>query len=130
MRATRLGKPATVDEYLARVSDDQRAALQRLRKQILAVIPTAEECISYQLPAFRYEGKILVWMGAGAKHCAFYPGGVVDQFEDDLADYETSKGTIRFQPDAPLPAALVRKIVKARIAQNAVKSTRARQRAR
>lgn len=130
MRATRLGKPATVDEYLARVSDDQRAALQRLRKQILAVIPTAEECISYQLPAFRYEGKILVWMGAGAKHCAFYPGGLVDQFEDDLADYETSKGTIRFQPDAPLPAALVRKIVKARIAQNAVKSTRARQRAR
>lgn len=130
MRATRLGKPATVDEYLARVSDDQRAALQRLRKQILAVIPTAEECISYQLPAFRYEGKILVWMGAGAKHCAFYPGGVVDQFEDDLADYETSKGTIRFQPDAPLPAALVRKIVKARIAQNAVKSTRDRQRAR
>lgn len=130
MRATRLGKPATVDEYLARVSDDQRAALQRLRKQILAVIPTAAECISYQLPAFRYEGKILVWMGAGAKHCAFYPGGVVDQFEDDLADYETSKGTIRFQPDAPLPAALVRKIVKARIAQNAVKSTRARQRAR
>ena len=130
MRATRLGKPATVDEYLARLSDDQRAALQRLRKQILAVIPTAEECISYQMPAFRYEGKVLVWMGAGARHCAFYPGGLVDQFEDDLADYETSKGTIRFQPDAPLPATLVRKIVKARIAQNAVKSTRARQRAR
>ena len=124
MRVKGAAKPATIDEYLARVSDDKRAALQRLRKHILAVIPSAEECISYQMPAFRYEGNVLVWFGAGANHCAFYPGGIVDDFKDDLADYETSKGTIRFQPDAPLPASLVRKLVKARIAQDARKQQR------
>lgn len=132
MRAKALGKPATIDEYLSRVSPDKRAALERLRRQIRAVIPTAEECISYQMPAFRHDGKVLVWFGAGANHCAFYPGAVVQQLEDELADYETSKGTIRFQPDVPLPAALVRKIIELRIAQNVAKATgtRARQRAR
>jgi len=114
-------RPTSIDEYLAGVSDDKRAALQRLRETILRVIPTAEECISYQMPAFRYEGKVLVWFAATANHCAFYPGGMVKDFEDELEEYETSKGTIRFQPDRPLPAALVRKIVKARVAQNAMK---------
>ena len=132
MRAKGIGKPATVDEYLARVPPDKRTALERLRTTIRRTIPSAEECISYGMPGFRYDGTVLVWMGATATHCAFYPGGVVDQFEEDLADYETSKGTIRFQPDRPLPAALVRKIVKLRIAQNAAKATqsRARRRAR
>ena len=96
-------KPTSIDAYLARVGDDQRAALQQLRNTILSVIPTAEECISYQMPAFR----------------AFYPGGMVKDFEDELVDFETSKGTIRFQPEHPLPASLVKKIVKARVAQNA-----------
>lgn len=110
-------KPKTIDQYLASLSSDKRAALQRLRDDIRSAIPAGEECISYQMPAFRFEGKVLVWFGAGANHCAFYPGAIIAEFQDELAKYETSKGTIRFQPDHPLPAALVRKIVKARIKQ-------------
>ena len=120
----------TIDEYLAALSDDKRAALERLRKTIRAVAPRAEECISYQLPAFRLDGSMLVWFGAGANHCAFYPGAVVEAHKDELEGYETSKGTIRFQPDHPLPAALVRKLVKDRIAKNAVPQHRATARAR
>ena len=115
-------KPATIDGYLAALDPDKRAALQRLRKIIRSAAPRAEERISYQLPAFRLDGRMLVWFGAGANHCAFYPGGGVAAFRDELEDYETSKGTIRFQPDHPLPAALIRRIVKARIATNAALS--------
>ena len=112
-------KPQTIDEYLASVSEDQRAALEKLRKTIKSVAPTAEECISYQICAFRQNG-MLVGFGATAKHCAFYlmSASTVAAFQDDLKDYDTSKGTIRFQPDKPLPTALVRKLVKARIAEN------------
>lgn len=123
---THTAPPTTIDEYLARVSDDQRAALEQLRQTIRGVVPTAEECISYQLPAFRYEGRVLVYFGAGAHHCAFYPGGLVNDFKDELEAFETSKGTIRFQPGRPLPATLVRKIVKARVAQNAAKAKKAK----
>jgi uncharacterized protein YdhG (YjbR/CyaY superfamily) len=112
-------KPKTIDEYLAALSDDKRVALERLRKTIRALAPGAEECISYQLPAFRLDGKMLVWFGASAKHCAFYPGAVVEAHKDRLKDFETSKGTIRFHADNPLPATLVRMLVKARIAKNA-----------
>jgi uncharacterized protein YdhG (YjbR/CyaY superfamily) len=117
--------PRTIDEYLGRVSRDKRAALQQLRKTILQIIPTAEECISYQMPAFRYDGRVLVYFAAAANHCAFYPGGMVHEFEDDLEEYETSKGTIRFQPERPLPVSLVKKIVKARVAQNAATKSKA-----
>jgi uncharacterized protein YdhG (YjbR/CyaY superfamily) len=123
------GKPASIDDYLSRLGDDQRAALERLRKAIHAAAPRVEECISYQMPAFRLDGRVLVWFGASAKHCAFYPGAVVDEFTDELADYDTSKGTIRFQPADPLPAALVRKIVKARIARDAGRQAPQRTRA-
>jgi uncharacterized protein YdhG (YjbR/CyaY superfamily) len=111
--------PKSTDEYLARLGDDQRAALTSLRKTIKAAAPGAEECISYGIPAFRLNG-ILVGFGASAKHCAFYlmSGTTVDAHKDELAGYDTSKGTIRFLPDRPLPAALVRKLVKARIAEN------------
>jgi len=112
-------KAKTVDEYLAALPEDQHAALEKLRKAITAAAPEAEECISYQLPAFRLNGRMLVWFGATPKHCAFYPGAVVEAHQDELKDYDTSKGTIRFQPDHPLPATLVRKLVKARIAENA-----------
>ncbi len=113
------GKPKTIDEYLAGLSDDKRTALEKLRQAIRAAAPKAEECISYQLPAFRQNG-ILVGFGATRKHCAFYlmSGSTVEAHRDDLKDYDTSKGTIRFQADDPLPAALVRKLVKARIAEN------------
>lgn len=118
--------PTSIDEYLAGVSDEKRAALQQLRKTILGVIPKAEECISYQMPAFRHEGRVLVYFAAAANHCAFYPGGMVNEFKDDLEGYETSKGTIRFQPERPIPASLVRRIVKARMAQNAAKAPNAK----
>lgn len=115
------GNPKTIDEYLADLSEDKRAALDELRKTIQAVAPKAEECISYRLPAFRLNGKMLVAFGATANHCAFYPmsSTTVAAHRDELKAYDTSKGTIRFQPDSPLPAALVRKLVKARIAENA-----------
>jgi uncharacterized protein YdhG (YjbR/CyaY superfamily) len=114
-------KPKTVDEYLAAVSADQRAALEKVRKAIRAAAPKAEECISYGLAAFRLDGKPLVAFGASTKHCSFYPmsSTTVAAHQDELKDYETSKGTIRFSPDKPLPAALVRRLVKARIAESA-----------
>jgi uncharacterized protein YdhG (YjbR/CyaY superfamily) len=114
-------KPKTIDEYLAGVDKDQRAALQALRKTIKSAAPKAEECISYSIPAFRLNG-ILVGFAAKQGHCALYPfnGTTVKAFKNELEGYETSMGTIRFQPDSPLPAALVRKIVKARMAENAV----------
>lgn len=108
-------KARNIDEYLAGLGEDQRAALQRLRELIHAAAPGAEECISYQMPAFRLDGRCFIYLGASAKHCAIY-GAVGDLAE--LARYDVSKGTIRFQPDDPLPAALVRKIVKARIARS------------
>ncbi len=121
-KPTRKSKPnpSSIDDFLAAVRPDQRAALEKLRRTIRAAAPKAEECISYGLAAFRLDGKALVAFGAGANHCAFYPmsGTTVAAHKDELAQYDTSKGTIRFQPDKPLPAALVRKLVKARIAEN------------
>ena len=112
-------KPRTIDEYLAGVSGDQRAALEKLRKTILAAAPGVEECISYSLPAFRLNGMLVAGFGASANHCAYYPmsGSIVRAHEDDLSRFATSKGTIRFQPGKPLPMSLVRKLVKARIAE-------------
>jgi uncharacterized protein YdhG (YjbR/CyaY superfamily) len=113
-------KPKTIDDYLAALSDEQRAALEKLRKTIRAAAPKAEECISYGLAAFRQDG-MLVGFGALANHLAFYPmnSTTVKAFKDELKGFQTSKGTIRFQPDKPLPATLVRELVKARIAENA-----------
>jgi uncharacterized protein YdhG (YjbR/CyaY superfamily) len=115
--ATSRSRPSTHDEYLAGVSRDQRATLEKLRKTIKAAAPEAEECISYQLAAFRLHGRPLVAYGASASHCAFYPmsGTTIAAHQDELRGYETSKGTIRFQASKPLPAALVRRLVKARI---------------
>ena len=118
-------KPATIDEYLAGVSPEKRAVLQKLRKQIRLAAPKAEECISYAMPAFRETG-MLVGFAAGVNRCSFYPwnGSTVKKFKDELADYETSKGAIRFRVDDPLPAALVRRIVKSRLAENKAKAKR------
>jgi uncharacterized protein YdhG (YjbR/CyaY superfamily) len=110
-------KTKTVEAYLAALSPEKRAALERLRKTIRAAAPKAEECISYGIPAFRLNGKFLVGLGASAKHCSFYPGAVLTTLGEKLNGYDTSKGTIRFHPDKPLPAALVRKLVKARMAK-------------
>src|SRR5213080_530360 len=108
-------RPQTIDEYLAPLSNEKRAALQKLRRAIKSAAPKAEECISYQLPAFRLNGKFLVAYGAAANHCAFYPGSVVQALTKELKGYDTSNGTIRFSADKPLPAVLVRKLVRLRI---------------
>jgi len=110
-------KAKTIEAYLAAVSPDKRAALERLRRVIRAAAPKAEECISYGIPAFRLNGKFLVGLGAAATHCSFYPGAAVTAFGEELKGYDTSKGTIRFQPDEPLPGRLVRKLVRARVAR-------------
>ena len=120
MRAKPRPIARNIDEYLAPLSNGKRAALERLRRTIQSAAPKAEECISYQIPAFRLGGRLLVAFGAAANHCAFYPGAFpVEAHKDELKAYDTSKGTIRFQADKPLPVALVRKRVKARIAENA-----------
>ena len=92
-------KPKNIDEYLAAVSDDKRAALERLRKIIRAAVPKAHECISYQLPAFRLDGKCFVWFGAAANHCAIY--GVLGDHKDELKDYDTSKVRSVSKPTRP-----------------------------
>jgi len=115
-------KPLTIDEYLAPLSKEKWAALEQLRKTIKSAAPRAEECISYGIPGFRSGEKLLVSFGAAEKHCAFYPGAYpLKAHQNELKSYDTSKGTIRFPADRPLPAALVRKLVKSRIAEHAAK---------
>jgi uncharacterized protein YdhG (YjbR/CyaY superfamily) len=117
-----MAKAQTIDGYLAALAVDKRAALQKLRETIHAAAPDAEECISYALPAFRQDG-VLVGFGASAKHCALYlfSGATVEAHARDLAGRDVSKGAVRFTPDKPLPATLVRKLVKARLAENAAR---------
>lgn len=112
-------KPRTIDEYLASVKPDQRRVLLQLRKAIHAVAPKAEERISYGIPAFHLGGGSLVFFGAWANHCSFYPGNskTLKNFQSDLKSFQVSKGTVRFSPDNPLPTALVKKLIKARIAE-------------
>lgn len=109
----------TIDDYLAKLPEAQRTALEKLRHTILDAAPEATELISYQVPAFKYEG-MLVGMGAAKNHCAFYimSTAVIAAFKEELAAYDTSPGTIRFQPEKPLPVVLVKKLVKARIKEN------------
>jgi uncharacterized protein YdhG (YjbR/CyaY superfamily) len=113
-------KAKTIDEYLAAVKADQRAALQKLRRAIHGAAPKAQECISYGIPAFRLNGRSLVFFGAWANHCALYPGSsaTLKKFRNELTDFPISKGTIRFSAGKPLPVSLVKKLVKARIAEN------------
>jgi uncharacterized protein YdhG (YjbR/CyaY superfamily) len=114
------GPAGPIDAYLARVKPEQRAALEKLRSTIRAAAPGAEECLSYGLCAFKLGGRPLVAFGATPKHCAFYPmnGTSVAAHAKELARFETSKGTIRFQPGQPLPASLVRKLVKERVKES------------
>ena len=113
-------KPETINEYLAPLSKEQRAALQKLRRDIKSVAPKAEECISYGIPAFRLNGRSLVFFGAWTNHCSFYPGSAatLKKFRTNLKNFRITKGTIHFSPDKPLPVAVVKKLVKARIAEN------------
>lgn len=109
----------TIDEYLDALPDKVRTTLENLRRTIKSVAPKAEEVISYQMPAFKYHG-MLVYFSAFKNHCSFFPGGssLLAKMEDELKPYKTSKGTLQFTVDKPLPVALVKKIVKARMKQN------------
>ena len=117
-----------IDAFLATLPDDKKAALEALRGTIAAAAPEAVEAISYGVPAFKYKGRPLVSFGAAKDHCAFYvqSPAVMDAHGDELASYDTAKGTIRFEADKPPPAALVVKLVRARMAETdaAKKETR------
>ena len=118
--------PKDVDEYLARVPEPARTTLNKIRATIRSVVPPeATEAISYGMPAFKYKGP-LVFFAAFSDHCSLFPGSgsLIEAFQDDLKGYHTSKGTIQFPVDKPLPAALVRKLVKARVAENELKKRR------
>ncbi len=116
-------QPQTIDDYLARQTPANRTVLQALRETIRAAAPQAAECISYQMPAFKLNG-MLVGFAAAKNHCALYAwnGATVADFAGDLQGYDTSKGTIRFTPDKPLPEALVRHLVEQKVAINAQKA--------
>ncbi len=110
--------PQTVDDYLAALPEDARATLEKIRKTIKAVAPKATEVISYQMPMYKQHG-MLVGFAAFKDHCSLFPGVVpIVAHKDELKAYKTSKGTIRFPIGKPLPAALVKKLVKTRIAEN------------
>jgi uncharacterized protein YdhG (YjbR/CyaY superfamily) len=114
----------TVDEYLAGLPEPARSNLGKMRAAIQsAVPPQATETISYGMPAFEYRG-ILVWFAAFSDHCSFFPtAGIIEEFASDLKSFTTSKGTVRFALNRPLPAVLVRKMVRARVAQVEKKRT-------
>ena len=115
------GKVAkTPDEYLASVPEPARSTLQHVRKVIWSVVPKeTTEVISYRIPMFKFNG-MLVGYAAFKDHCSLFPtgSGVLDRFEKELKGYRTSKGTIQFPPDKPLPDSLIKRIVKARVAEN------------
>jgi len=116
--AAKRKQPKTVDEYLAHVSESARATLDQLRAVIRAVVPRgATEVISYGIPAFRQK-RVIVWYAAFSNHCSLFPtNSVIERFKDKFRGFSTSKGTIQFPLDKPLPVALIKKLVKARIAE-------------
>jgi uncharacterized protein YdhG (YjbR/CyaY superfamily) len=118
--ATKRGAGATdVDDFLAAVPEEAQATLEKLRKTVRAAAPKATEAISYGVPTFKHQGRPLVGYGATKSHCAFYvmSPAVMRAHAAELEKYDTGKGTIRFAANKPIPAALVRKLVKARIAE-------------
>ncbi len=118
--------PRSVEEYLAALPEDSRAALERLRRAIKAAAPEATEAISYQMPAFKDHGRSLVCYAAFKDHCSFFPMStkVIGDHIDELEPYVSGKGTIRFTTDQPLPVSLVKKIIKARLEENAARTRR------
>ena len=129
MKKKKIGKatkvPRTVDEYLEGVPEPARTTLKKIRTVIRSVAPPeATEGISYGMPTFKYKG-MLASFAAFSDHCSLFPGaGPTIEFKNELKNFQTSKGTIRFAPNKPLPAALLKRLVKARIAENERKKGR------
>ena len=117
MRKDLENKGKEVDQYLKSLPRDNQKALEHLRKTIRDTVPYADEGFSYGVPAFKIKNKPLVCYASFKNHCGFYPMSpeVLNSFAPDLTGFETAKGTIRFKADKPLPAALVKRIVKARL---------------
>ena len=115
--------PSTIDEYLASVPEPYQSALQTLRRQIHEIAPEAVEAITYAVPTVKLNGNLVAFCAA-KKHCSFFPMGaaVLDKYRNELEGYSISTGTVRFQPDNPLPDEVLRRIVLDRIAQNKSKS--------
>ena len=114
-----MAKPASVEEYLAGVPAEPRAALEELRRAIRAAVPEATEGIAWQMPAFRAHGRWLVGYAAFRDHCSFFPmsAAVIEDCAADLAGFTTTKGTVHFTREKPLPAALVHRMVRARLSE-------------
>jgi uncharacterized protein YdhG (YjbR/CyaY superfamily) len=106
-----------IDEYLDALDEQKRATLQELRQTILAIIPNAEECISYGMPAFRLEGKVIAGFAAFKNHLSYLPhsGSVIPALSDELAGYKSTAGSLHFPIDRPLPKALVGKLIATRL---------------
>jgi uncharacterized protein YdhG (YjbR/CyaY superfamily) len=119
-RPSRNGGRAAIDGYLAGMAPTNRALLEVLRKTIRAVVPEAEECISYRIPAFRFQGRIIAGFSGTSKGCSYYPfsGTTLKTLAGDIAGYSQTKSALHFGPDRPLPKSLVRKLLKSRIAEN------------
>jgi uncharacterized protein YdhG (YjbR/CyaY superfamily) len=118
--------PTSVEEYLATLPDDRRAAMEAFRQTINAAAPDAMETIAYQMPALRTRGQFLVSYAAYKNHYSLFPASdaVVEALGDELAPYLAGKGTIRFPASRPIPAALVTKIVKIRLSENEARAAR------
>jgi uncharacterized protein YdhG (YjbR/CyaY superfamily) len=117
--------PKNIDAYLARVSEPAHTTLQKVRAAIRSALPqAATETISYNIPAFKH-GEVIIWFAAFANHCSIFPTGrIIEQFKDDLESFTISKGTVQFPIDKPFPAPLLKKMIKARLAQIASKKRR------
>jgi len=124
--AKRTGPPKNVEEYLARVPEPARSALKKIRAAIRSVVPRkATETISYRIPAFKSEEGMLVWFAAFSDHCSLFPtAAIMAKFKSQLKGFSVSKGTIHFPIDKPLPMALIKKIVRGRVAQLENKNAR------
>ena len=108
-----------IDRYLATLDEPKRSTLESLRASILEVVPDAEQCIAYRMPAFKVEGKVVAGFGAFTNHLSYLPhsGSVLPALGDDVARYEQTKGSLHFAIDKPLPKRLVRKLVTTRMRQ-------------
>ena len=114
-----MAKLRDIDAYLATVSADKRVLLESLRQTIRSIVPDAEECISYAMPAFRVKGGVIAGFLATSKGCSYFPfsGSTLGALAHDLRAYHQTKSSLHFHPDKPLPTTLVRKLIKARIAE-------------
>ena len=108
-----------IDDYLAGIEEPKKRTLQALRRTILEVLPDAEQCITYNLPTFKVNGKAVAGFAAFKNHCSYFPmsGSVLPELRDDVARYKTSSGALQFATDRPLPKRLVKKLIRVRLAQ-------------